>query len=91
MNPKPKPETEAILVAWGTGHLVSRFALKCNAAGVRREHEAEKPPNYAAGLGVPPSAPPPSKSIKMSRGSAPLLGPTMPRFSSSSMIRAARP
>ena len=26
----------------------------------------------------------------MSRGSAPLLGPTMPRFSSSSMIRAAR-
>lgn len=38
----------------------------------------------------PPSAPPPSRSIKISRGSAPLLGPTMPRFSSSSMMRAAR-
>src|SRR2546426_944691 len=37
-----------------------------------------------------PSAPVPSRSIKMSRGSAPLLGPTMPRFSSSSMMRAAR-
>ena len=37
-----------------------------------------------------PSAPPPSKSIRMSRGSAPLLGPTMPRCSNSSMMRAAR-
>lgn len=33
---------------------------------------------------------PASKSIKMSLGSAPLLGPTMPRFSNSSMMRAAR-
>jgi len=32
-----------------------------------------------------------SRSIKMSRGSAPLLGPTMPRLSNSSMMRAARP
>jgi hypothetical protein len=38
-----------------------------------------------------PSAPSPSRSMRISRGSAPLLGPTMPRFSSSSMIRAARP
>ena len=41
--------------------------------------------------GAPPSWPSPSRSIRMSRGSAPLLGPTMPRFSSSSMMRAARP
>jgi hypothetical protein len=37
-----------------------------------------------------PSAPEPSRSMRISRGSAPLPGPTMPRFSSSSMIRAAR-
>ena len=40
--------------------------------------------------GLAPSAPPLSRSMRMSRGSAPLLGPTMPRFSSSSMMRAAR-
>ena len=44
---------------------------------------------YACSL--PPSAPSPSKSIKISLGSAPLPGPTIPRFSNSSMIRAARP
>lgn len=38
-----------------------------------------------------PSAPVPSRSIRISRGSAPRLGPTIPRDSSSSMIRAARP
>lgn len=39
----------------------------------------------------PPSYPWPSRSSRISRGSAPLLGPTMPRSSSSSMIREARP
>ena len=54
----------------------------------QRSHRGAKSSSPALAL---PSAPSPSKSIRMSRGSAPLLGPTMPRFSSSSMIRAARP
>jgi hypothetical protein len=33
---------------------------------------------------------PPFKSIKISRGSVPLLGPTIPRNSNSSMMRVAR-
>ena len=57
------------------------------AVGLQNSHfEAQASP-----WGGRPSAPRPSRSIRMSRGSAPLLGPTMPRFSNSSMIRAARP
>ena len=50
-------------------------------------HCASSSPLAGGGL---PSAPPRSRSIRISRGSAPLLGPTMPRSSSSSMMRAAR-